>query len=248
MHNMIFFLFGLIGAIAGSTLSAWVWRIRSESSMLSGRSKCPICGHILGFLDLIPIVNFVLRRGKCAYCHKAISLWYPLTEISLAILYALLYTYFGFTMIFLRAVVLVFFLAAIFIYDARYMEVPDRFSLTAVMLMLIIAPRPFADAALGMLFCGGFFALQYAISGGRWIGGGDIRIGLLMGAALGWQTGLFGLFLAYMLGGLYGVYAISQKKVTRSTAIPFGTFLTVATLVAFVFGLPVVEWYKSMII
>ena len=96
---------------------------------------------------------------------------------------------------------------------------------------------------LAAFVASGFFFLQFVISKGRWIGGGDIRLGLLMGVILGWPNILVALMLAYVLGAVVGLLLVATRKADMKSAVPFGTFLTVATVVAMFYGNRIVEWY-----
>ena len=96
---------------------------------------------------------------------------------------------------------------------------------------------------LGAAALGGFFLLQFAVSKGKWIGGGDIRMGMLMGFMLGLVHGLAALFVAYVLGAIVGAYLLLTKKATRKTQLPFGTFLALGTVIILLFGRPLVGWY-----
>ena len=102
-------------------------------------------------------------------------------------------------------------------------------------------------AAFGALIAGGFFAAQYVVSRGTWIGGGDIRLGVLMGLLLGWERTLFALFVAYVGGAFISVLILAAKKGDRKTQLPFGAFLAPATIVALLWGMPVIEWYVGLI-
>jgi prepilin signal peptidase PulO-like enzyme (type II secretory pathway) len=102
---------------------------------------------------------------------------------------------------------------------------------------------PPLSLALGIALGAGFFAAQYAVSGGRWIGGGDIRLGALMGALLGWQSLLVALFLAYVSGALVAVPLLARRTKQWGSTIPFGTFLSVGALIALYFGADIIAWY-----
>lgn len=149
-----------------------------------------------------------------------------------------------------RDVAFVAFLAIIFLYDLRYMEIPDRITVPAMGVALVanvslgLDPRPLL---IGGAVIGGFFLLQYVASRGRWIGEGDIRMGLLMGFMLGLPVGLAALFLAYIAGALFGIFLIATKRASGKTPIPFGTFLAGGTLVALFCGEQIVVWYAGLI-
>ena len=99
---------------------------------------------------------------------------------------------------------------------------------------------------LGALVIGGFFLIQWLLSKGKWIGDGDIRMGVLMGLMLGLENGLVALFIAYILGAAIGVILLVSKKARMKTQIPFGTFLALATFVSLLFGEQILNWYLSL--
>jgi prepilin signal peptidase PulO-like enzyme (type II secretory pathway) len=94
----------------------------------------------------------------------------------------------------------------------------------------------------------GFFLFQFVISRGKWIGGGDIRLGLLMGFALGWPGILAGIFLAYIIGSLVGLYLLATKKKTLSAKVPLGVFLSPATLLILFWGEVLIDWYLGLLL
>lgn len=243
------FLFGLV---IGSFLNALVWRMRVGKSFLWKRSQCPKCGHELSSLDLIPIFSFLFLFGKCRYCRRKISLQYPLVELFTGFLFILFYLkaayfleagliplniYFWITIFlnwFLIAV-----LVAIFIYDARYGLIPDKFTVPAIFVAFLgnfLLGENIWNFALAALVGGGFFLVQYLISRGRWIGGGDIRLGILMGAILGYPNVILSLFLAYFIGAVYSLVLIAFKQKTLKSNIPFGPFLVAGTIIAMFLG------------
>lgn len=130
--------------------------------------------------------------------------------------------------------ILVFFLVLIFLYDLRKMEIPDFLTIPAMGIALVfhamIGAADLISLFLGAVIIGGFFFVQWLVSGGRWVGGGDIRMGLLMGLILGLKAGLIALMMAYLLGAAVSVMLLVMKKATRKTALPMGTFLSLTTI------------------
>ena len=142
------------------------------------------------------------------------------------------------------------FLIVIFVYDLRYYLVLDSVVLPAVVIAFIInlfLGFSWWNLLLGMLVGGGFFLLQFVVSKGKWIGGGDIRVGLLMGALLGWPHLLTALFVAYMLGAVISVILLIADKKNWSDKVPFGTFLSVATFLVMLYGDQLVSWYWNLL-
>lgn len=224
----------VFGLIIGSFLNAALWRMRVRRSLVSDRSRCPHCKHVLGPAELIPVFSFFWQRGRCRHCRRKISWWYPGIELATAAVFCVNWFRFGLSTEFFYVTVISAFLIVIFVYDARYSLILDRVSLPGAALAFIgslLLGVPFWDVLLGALIGGGFFFLQYVISRGRWIGGGDMRLGLLLGAFLAWPEIVFALCLAYILGSLYGIGLVLSKKKSWQSAIPFGTFLSLAAYI-----------------
>jgi leader peptidase (prepilin peptidase)/N-methyltransferase len=249
MDSYVYYiLVALFGLICGSFLNAVIYRLHAGKSFLTGRSFCPHCQHSLSAMDLVPILSFVLLAGRCRYCGKNISWQYPLVEFFLAVSFCLLYFVYGWSLSFVFYLVLTSFLAIIFVYDLKYHLILDKVSIPAVILAFIfslILKMPVLDILIGLVLGAGFFFLQYVLSRGKWIGGGDIRLGGIMGAALGWQKLLAALFLAYVSGSLVSLFLIIFHRKNLKSRLPFGPFLVVAAFICLLFGGAIIDWYLS---
>jgi prepilin signal peptidase PulO-like enzyme (type II secretory pathway) len=149
-----------------------------------------------------------------------------------------------------RDIMFVAFLAAIFVYDLRHMEIPDRFTLPGMAVALaanVYLGSSLTSLLVGGAMVGGFFLLQYVLSRGQWIGSGDIRLGFLMGFMLGPTNAIVALFLAYFAGALFGLALMVARKASAKTPIPFGTFLSAATVVVLLTGDRLAETYLRMV-
>lgn len=244
-------IFTLIyGLTAGSFINAWVYRLCVGKSIARGRSLCPHCKKTLAPWDLIPLVSFALLRGRCRYCKQSISWQYPSVEVFTAVLFLVAYFRFGFHMESVVAMVYIMMLEIVFLYDLKKQLISDTVLIpTAIVAFLALPIREITlvDAAIGVGIAAGFFGLQYLLSRGKWIGSGDIRLGVVMGLMLGWKGVIVALLLAYTLGAVIGIALLLSKKATRKTAVPFGTFLTVATVVTLLYGSVIIEWYFDLI-
>lgn len=252
MNTLFLLTIFLLGTILGSFLNALIWRTRVEKSIITGRSACPSCNSQLRVFELIPIFSFLLQRGRCRHCLEHISWQYPLVELSTGLLFVMSYTVFQPDMIaVLFAWFLVFVLTFIFVYDLQYQLILDRISLPAIAIAFVYhsirTPGDWWIYLLGIAIGGGFFLLQFVLSKGTWIGGGDIRLGALMGAILGWQLVLVALMLAYVVGAIVSVLLVAMKKKTMASTTPFGTYLAGATLVVLFWGSSILDWYLGLI-
>ncbi|MFH1404518.1 MAG: prepilin peptidase [Patescibacteria group bacterium] len=151
----------------------------------------------------------------------------------------------------IRNLVFVPILILLFVYDLRYKLILDRFTLPAIAIALVfnlILGLSIWSMVFGALAVGGFFLAQYLISSGKWIGGGDIRLGILMGVLLGIKLGLAALMISYLIGSIVSVYLILSKKASGSSQVPFGTFLVIGTLIAMLYGKEIVNWYLGLFV
>lgn len=249
LYIILIFVFGLC---VGSFLNVVIYRLHKGQSLVKPHSYCPHCRHRLFWSDLMPILSFVFLRGRCRYCHKKISWQYPLVEGVTGLLFLLFFLFDGPTVILIFHFMIGAILLLIFVYDLKYLLIPDQFilvgSVCAILSSILLQSPAFPQALLGSVMGGGFFAFIVLISRGRWMGGGDVKLGFLMGLLLGWSSLLLALFLAFVGGALIGLLLILTRKKTFKSAVPFGTFLTVATLVALFFGDNLLAAYLSMLI
>lgn len=234
----VYFLI-LFGLILGSFFNAWALRTVKNESIIKGRSKCSACNHQLSWCDLVPVISFVFLKGRCQYCHQSISWQYPAVELVTAILFLGLYVKFGLSFNFFFTALTTSFLLLIFLTDARAYVIPDKFSWSGIIIILMMQIWRHADLgnlSLAALIGGGFFLLQYVISRGRWIGAGDIGLGVLMGIILGFPLILIALALAYIGGTILVLLLIVLGKKPVNSQIPFGAYLAVATFITLIWG------------
>ncbi len=248
----------LIGIAVGSFINVVVFRTRSQKA-LTGRSKCMRCEEPIAWIDLIPVISFFMLKGRCRKCSQVIEWQYPVIELLMGVLFGVLYARaalgFGIPgyvdsgewfLLFLRDAAMAVFLTIIFVYDFRYYYILDRFTFPAMIVavaMNLWLGAPVISLLLGGLFIGSFFAFQFLASKGKWVGGGDIRLGMLMGFLLGIEQGLVALFLSYILGAIVGIGLILAKKRTLDGQVPFGTFMAVSIIITLLFGEQILNWY-----
>lgn len=260
---IVVFIF-ILGLFIGSFLNVVIYRLHRAESFVKGFSKCLFCGHRLYPKDLVPIFSFLWLKAKCRYCKAHISWQYFSVELATALGFCLIFwrlfpsldlQMFLATLTIMGALKLIFwwlifsFLVVIFVYDLRYYLILDTVSLPAIILALLanlFLGQTWQSLTLGVLVGGGFFLLQFVLSRGKWIGGGDIRVGILMGAILAWPQVLTALFLAYILGGLFASVLLIMQKKHWGDKLPFGTFLTLATFITLLYGDVLVRWYWAI--
>lgn len=259
-------LFGF-GAIFGSFAGAVAWRIRHKKDFVKGRSECEHCHHQLAVRDLVPIASWLLLRGKCRYCQKAIGASALLSELGLGFAFMLSYCAwpYGFETVLsgglfgIWLVVLVL-LAILFLYDARWGELPDKvvFPLIAVTALFFVGKFIVAgDMSVGTMMLealyavapiAGTYGLLYFISKGAWVGFGDVKLGIALGLLLGWQGALVALVLANFIGFLFVLPGLVSKKLDKGSHVPFGPFLILASVISMLYGSYLVDAYLQLLL
>lgn len=234
----------VLGLLVGSYLNSWVWRYHSQKREFPKRSICVHCAKELRWHDNVPVISFLLLKGKCRFCKELIPREYVWVELAGGLLVALIgcqAAYLGLTPIeVFRNIFFAIVLLLVFVYDAKYMEIPTGVvwlgSIIALIINCLIGHISIFNLALGMLVGWGFFYAQYVVSKGRWIGGGDVRLGVMMGTLLGWPMIVPAIGISYILGAVYALPLLILKKKTGNSAIPLGTFLAVGTLLMLLGG------------
>ncbi len=251
-----YFLVFLLGVSIGSFLNVCIWRTRENISVVRGRSMCPNCHFPVAWYDNIPLLSFILLRGKCRKCTKHISWQYPIIEFVTGILFFFVAWWYQGVDCFLtlemaRDWVIISFLIFIFVYDLKYQEIlPIQVWVLSVMLFIFSIPTGWNiwyNMLIGAGVGGGFFFLQYIVSRGRWIGGGDVRLGVLLGIILGWPNILFALFVSYIIGAVCGLCLVAKNKKSMKSEVTFGVYLTIGTFVTMFWGEKIVSWYLSFL-
>lgn len=240
-----------LGLVIGSFLNALIYRLSTSSrSIFDKHSICPRCKHALAWPDLIPVASFFILGGRCRYCKKKISIQYPLVEIATAVAFVLIYNRLGiidYRLLFQLA--FASWLIVIFVYDLKHYLILDRVVYPAAGLALIYQgyQGDLGNALLGAALLAGFFATLYYVSRGRWIGFGDVKLGLFLGLAVPFPETLALFLLAYFSGALVAVFLMLSGAKNLKDRLPFGTFLTFAAFIAMLWGQPLVTWYFHLI-
>ncbi len=251
----------ILGAIIGSFLNVIILRTHQNSSIVFGRSHCSQCRHQLRWYELVPVISFLWLRGKCRKCKGVLSRQYLLVELATAILFVVITYYtidpiallagdWSVVVAWLRNLFVVCTFIVVFVYDLRWQLIPDRFTLPAlvgVILANTMLGMAIVPMVLAMAVGGGFFLLQFILSKGRWIGGGDIRLGALIGAVVGWPVVVVALFLSYIIGALTLAPLLFSGRARLGAMVPFGTFLVIGALLSMMWGHDIAQWYLSLL-
>lgn len=238
-----------------------------RDSIVFGRSRCDHCGTQLPWYDNVPLISYLLLRARCRHCGKEISHYHPLLELTSGLYVLAAYIAYGISGQFLIAGVFGLIMLLIFAYDSKHQLIPNKVVLPAiaaammlVLLELILSASGHTGGGLGLwsarplsyviggAVAGGFFYLMFVVSGGRWIGGGDVKLGLLMGLLLGWPYVLVALILAYLVGTAYAVILLVARHASLKSYVSFGPMLVIGFFIAEFFGGNLIQWYESLII
>lgn len=278
---MIIAVLVVFGLAFGSFVNAWVWRVHQQSlpkkkraasdkelSIARGRSMCPHCKHTLAWYDLLPVISWLALRGKCRYCHKAVSRQYPAVELVTVALFVVSYLFWPqdlapqSSVFSLQSSVFVLWLAslvclmALFVYDVRWMLLPNRIVLPltvvaglSAIVTVIAADNPFIailKVVGAIAIASGVFYVLFQVSAGRWIGGGDVKLGFALGLLLAKpELAFVMIFLASVIGIIAALPSLLKGKGNMQSKMPFGPCLIAATVVMVLFGDRIVTWYAS---
>ncbi len=254
MEHWIWYIYvGVLGGSLGSCITMLVHRMHQNLPLLNDRSRCPACNRVLQWFELIPVMSFLFLQGKCRKCKHIIPARYILIEVVSTVLFIFAWNHAVHSGIFswlalIRDWVIIFVSVFTFAYDALYMEVSPNITLgggiiIAALTVCCSTPGEWKSLVLGMLVGIAWFGIQFIISKGKWIGGGDIFIGFFMGASLGFGKLIVGLGIAYVIGACVGISLLALGKKERHDQIAFGTFLTIGTLAALWWGDAILSWY-----
>ncbi len=220
----------LIGLIIGSFLNVCIYRIPEGISIVIPGSFCPHCKHKLSWIDNIPLVSYILLKGRCRYCAKKIPLQYPLVELLTGVIFILFYRRFGISAEFILFLSTSSLLIIAFFIDLRYMVLPDVVIIPSIILSVIYGsiygfPNNFITAGIFVLI---FYLLRVIFSGG--LGIGDVELIFIFSLMLGFYGTLMVVVISSLIGTIYGVYLIRKGRAGMRTKIPFGPFLIGAFL------------------
>ncbi len=256
---LLIFVFGLF---AGSFLNCVIYRIEVGESFLKGRSYCPECRKEIAWFDLIPVISFLVLKGKCRHCRQKISFSYPLIELATAGVFFLVFHYARPDVISLLDVVEItyiliisFIFLLIFIYDLKHFLIPNgavisALTVSSAWLFFGFLNNIYSSQEILFYFFSGvgasaFFLSFYLISKGKWMGFGDVKLAFVLGLFLGFPEIVIALFLAFITGAVIGLTAIVFKRKGLKSEIPFAPFLIIGTFISFFWGESLLTYYLS---
>ncbi len=270
---MILFLIFIIGLFIGSFLNVLADRFPKDESPFKGRSHCEKCKRKLAWYDLIPLLSFIMLKGKCRYCRTRLSSYYPIVELTTGILFAITtlfvlnnFQFFplrqgfeGQTILNFQTLIslayylfIISSLIVIFFADLKYGIIPDKIIFPAIgvsFLYLFINPSSLIiNHLLFAIAACLFFLLLFLVTRGRGMGFGDVKFAFLMGLVLGFPNIIVALYVAFLTGAIVGcILIIWRKKRVFGTAIPFGPFLVLGTLLTLFWGESILRYLKLVL-
>jgi len=245
-----------LGSMVGSFLNVCIYRLQRQESIVRPRSYCPHCRHQIAWYDNIPFISYMFLRGCCRHCKKKISFRYFIVELITASLFLFLFNHFGMTLSYWVYVILASSLVVVTFIDIDIQEIPDEIDLSGIVIGLLLCtvfPQlqdTFSHklglfrSFLGVLAGGGSIYLTGLI--GDFIfkkesmGGGDVKLMAMVGAFIGWKLAILTFFIAPFFGAVIGIIL----KIRKGTSlIPYGPFLSLATLISIIWGKEIINWF-----
>jgi leader peptidase (prepilin peptidase)/N-methyltransferase len=256
MTALVAVISGIYGLVIGSFLNVVIWRLPRRESLVAPGSHCPGCEAPISPRDNVPLVSWLMLRGRCRHCGEPISSRYPFVELLTAVLFAAVGARFHDSWALPAFLLLTAALIAISAIDLEHFIIPNRIvypvGIASVILLAGAAAlehswSPFGRALLGAIGAFLFFFVLHIVAP-RGMGFGDVRLSAVLGLFLGWLGGMYvfgGLFLGFFLGAVIGVVLIAVGKHGRRQHIPFGPFLAGGALLSVLIGGPILEWYRG---
>jgi leader peptidase (prepilin peptidase)/N-methyltransferase len=240
------------GLLVGSFLNICIYRVPRRESIVWPASRCTECGRHLAWYENVPVLSWLLLRGRCRTCGVSISPMYPLVELTTAVLFAAGAVMYGPSL--LLAVRLAFGCALIVLFaiDLRHRVLPDVITLPGIAVGLAVSvalPPGWLSSMIGIVAAAGILfgiaEVYYRVRGQHGLGMGDVKMLAMIGAFLGWQLAILTLVFASFAGSMVGVALIASGRGGLQAALPFGTFLAVGAIVATAAGDPILVWYLA---
>ena len=241
-----------LGLCVGSFLNVCIYRLPRGQSVVAPRSRCPKCGRSLRWFDNIPIVSWLILRGRCGQCQAPISMQYPIVELVTGVVWLAIVWLTPLGWVLASRLVLGTLLIVLFMIDLEHQLLPNKITLPGIVigfLFSLVTPLGPVESLIGILVGGGVLygiaAAYYVLRKEEGMGMGDVKMLAMIGAFLGWRAVLLTLVLASFAGAVIGVAMMAWQRGNLRYALPFGTFLSLGTMVAMLFGEQLIAWYLA---
>jgi len=241
----------ILGLIVGSFSNVCIYRIPKNESIVFPASHCPKCHSNISPKDNIPLLSYILLKGRCRNCKSKISIQYPIVEFLTGLIYLIIYLIYGLNIKTVIYIILSSALVIIAFIDLNEQIVPDVISLPGIVIGFILSffvPYiSFINSGLGVAVGGGII-LIIGLAGSvifkkEAMGGGDVKLAAMIGAFLGWRYIIISLFLGFFLGALAGIFLIVSKIKSREDEVPFGPFIILGSFITLLWGEKILSWY-----
>ncbi|MCL4385761.1 MAG: prepilin peptidase [Cyanobacteria bacterium] len=249
MSRIIYYIIiAVCGMAVGSFLSILIYRLPGKIS-IKAFSFCPDCNTKIRFFDNIPVISFIILKGRCRNCRRRISAFYPIAEILTSALYVISFYFYGLSFNLLLSLLLISGLIAVSFIDIKYELIPNAvvIPLTVAGLLINILMMPQRWWII-LSFASGTFIFMFLINliYPAGMGMGDVKLGLMAGSFLVEKI-IPGLFIGFLAGSIYGLIMLLIKKKKLKQTIPFGPFISFGCIVALFFGDKIINWYLKFI-
>ncbi len=246
--NLLLFIIGLT---IGSFLNVIIYRLPENKSIMLPASHCPECGTRLKPFDLVPVLSFLIYRGKCRYCSSKISWQYPVVELLTGLLFLLIYLKFGLSIKTAIYLILISLLIVCSIIDLKYKIIPNKITYSGIILGLILSlffdHLTFISSLIGGLIPAGLLFL-IALVYKKGMGIGDVKLVAMIGVFTGYKIVLAGIFIGSIVGLLFVLPLLIAGKMSRKSRIPFGPFISIGSLIMLYIGNTLIDCYFNLFI
>jgi leader peptidase (prepilin peptidase) / N-methyltransferase len=240
----------LLGLMLGSFMNVCIYRLPRGLSPVRPRSGCPSCGHMLAWYENLPVISYLVLRGRCRACRTPISLMYPIIEFLTGAVFLAAYVWYGPGPVLLVRLVFAWAMIALFVIDLQHQILPNVITIpgiiVGVLANVLAGPGWVASLIGAAVGAGSLFAIAeiyYRVRHEEGLGMGDVKMLGMIGAFLGWKLVLVTLVISSFLGSIVGVVVLIAKKESLKYALPYGTFLAIAAIIAAVGGDGILDWY-----
>ncbi len=254
MMNTVIVLFLLaMGLSVGSFLNVCIYRLPRHESLLFPASHCPSCDRSLSWFENLPLVSWLVLRGRCRTCRTWIGVQYPLVEAITGAIFVSAFFIYGWTPLLAARLLFACAMIVLFVIDLHHRILPNVITLPGIVIGFVLScflPPGWRASLIGLIAGGGvLFAIgeaYYRTRGYEGLGMGDVKMLAMIGAFLGWPLMLVTLVLASFAGSAVGIGLLVSRRGDMKAALPFGTFLAVGALVAAVAGNSFLDWYLTL--
>ena len=244
----------ILGLIIGSFSNVCIFRIPKNESIVFPASHCPNCHTPIKAIDNVPILSFLLLKGKCRKCGEKISIRYPVVEFLTGAIYLLIFLIYGRSYQTLIYALLSSALIIISFIDLDVQIIPDEISLPGIVIGLalsfIVPYISYLNSLLGIIAGGGIIFLialaGLAIFKKEAMGGGDVKLSAMIGAFIGWKYIIVSLFIGFFIGAIAGILLILLKIRNRDDLVPFGPFIVLGSFITLLWGENILSWYLGL--